>query len=120
MARAAVLSVSTAAATAAFSADFTHPTAGDPYAGYKRADGNTSCCGGRDCVPVPWNDRVGELRMPGGLWLDPRRYVNQDNTKPAIYFSFDGRAHACVSSGRLVCAFIPGAAADAGAVVLGE
>lgn len=81
-----------------------HPPHGefDPYKGYQTPTGG-SCCNDRDCAPAPYNPDTGLMQMPNGEWLDPL-------TVPgiAIYFSFDGRGHACWSS-RLRCAFIPGA-----------
>jgi hypothetical protein len=79
-----------------------HPPPGalDPYAGYKDANG-VSCCGGKDCAPAPYRD--GRLQLPDGTWVDPR-----ETPGASIYFSFDGRGHACVRIGRLRCAFIPG------------
>jgi hypothetical protein len=93
-----------------------HPAAGesDPYAGYLRADGMTSCCGGEDCAPTAWNDDRGEVFLPPLGWIEPRGWVNSNGTRPALYFSFDGHAHICVSGDGLVCVFVPGAAAALG------
>ena len=90
-----------------------HRSVNDPYAGYTRADGKSSCCGSRDCMPVPWDDRRGLMLLPSGLWLDPRGHVNANLTRPTIYFSFDAMAHVCLNGPHLVCAFIPGASASA-------
>ena len=80
----------------------------DPYKGYVTSNGKTSCCNDRDCSPAPYNDELGMMQLPSGEWVDPRTHVNGNNTAPAIYFSFDGKGHACVRHGHLVCAFIPG------------
>jgi len=86
-----------------------HPSGHDPYKGYVRSNGTSSCCNDRDCAPAPYNDELGVMQLPSGEWVDPRTHVNGDHTSPALYFSFDGKGHACVTGdGKLVCAFIPG------------
>lgn len=87
-----------------------HPPSGahDPYKGYVRSNGTTSCCGDRDCSPAPYDHIRGLLQLPNGEWVDPRTHENADNSRPAIYWSFDHNAHTCIAAGKLVCAFIPG------------
>ena len=92
-----------------------HPMQGepDPYRGFTRADGQTSCCGGHDCAPAAWDENRGLIQLPDGTWVDPWNHVNPNQTTPAIYFSFDRHAHACLSQGQLHCVFLPGSSAQA-------
>lgn len=91
-----------------------HPMQGahDPYRGFTRADGKTSCCGGHDCAPAAWDEERGLIQLPDGTWVDPWSHVNQNQTRPALYFSFDRHAHACLSQGLLHCVFVPGSSAS--------
>jgi hypothetical protein len=74
----------------------------DPYVDWKTRNG-ISCCHGRDCAPATaWQDADGNwfARQNGQTYSIPPHAV-------LPIPSPDGRSHACVIGGNVIC-FVPG------------
>jgi len=74
----------------------------DPYADWKTRNG-VSCCHNRDCAPAtawPNGDGSWTARQNGRTYFVP-------DTSVLALKSPDGRSHACVIGGTVIC-FVPG------------
>jgi hypothetical protein len=112
---AVVLGIALLAAAAHAQQYGVHPGGQDPYTGFRRADGITSCCGGHDCHQVPLNRDTGEVQLPDGSWVDPYMAFPGAAFYGAGQLGPDkpGTAHLCIPSagpfaGKVVCVFIDG------------
>lgn len=90
------------AAAAAGPAPVREAAAHDPYADWKTRNG-VSCCHDRDCAPATaWTD------LEGRWWVRQQgRTLFVPPTAILPIKSPDGRSHACVIGGEVIC-FVPG------------
>jgi len=73
----------------------------DPYADWK-TKGGVSCCHGRDCAPATmFTDAEDRLfaRQNGQTYFVPKEAI-------LPIPSPDGRSHACIISGTVICAVV--------------